>query len=385
MIHKNLSIRFWSITLLGAIFLNSCGNKPKGTPSITGTIEGGGGQTIYLEKLEPQKAIILDSAKIEENGKFAIYKKAGERSFYQIRVGKQKPNNSIAPNTNIMVIITDSTETLKITASYPACSATYVVEGSEETNLLKEINAIVLANQARIDSINQAYQQNPRNFDRAKATELMNAIMTEQSAAMKAFVEKYLGKFVTLQAIAMLNPDTDLNLFKQSSELLSQKYPNNLFVLNFSSSVASLTKLAPGTIAPNFTISTPDDKPISLNDFKGKYVLIDFWASWCRPCRAQNPELVALYKKFKGKNFEIFGVSLDQNKEAWIQAIAADKLTWPQGSDLQYWNAAPAKLYNVSYIPFNFLIGPDGTIISKNLTGKALEDKLQELLNSKQS
>jgi peroxiredoxin len=200
---------------------------------------------------------------------------------------------------------------------------------------------------------------------------------------MKHFVEEHLGKFVTLQAIAMLNPDTDLNLFKKTSELLSEKYLNNPFVMNFSSSVASLTKLAPGTIAPNFTISTPDDKPISLNDFKGKYVLIDFWASWCRPCRAQNPELVALYKKFKGKNFEIFGISLDQNKDAWVQAIAADKLTWPQGSDLQYWNSAPAKLYNITFIPFNYLIGPDGTILAKNLTGKDLENKLQELLNSK--
>lgn len=379
----NSTVQYISFSVLLWALISSCGNKPKGTPSVTGTIEGAAGQTIYLEMLQPQKVTILDSAKIDADGNFVIYKKAREKNFYQLRVGNQKPNNTIAPNSNIMVVITDSTETLKITATYPTCSATYVVEGSEETNLLKEINTIIIANQARLDSLNKAYQQNPQTFDQVKATELMNSIMAQQSATMKQFVEKHVGKFVTLQAIAMLNPDTDLNLFKKTSELLSEKYPNNPFVLNFSSSVASMTKLAPGTIAPNFTISTPDDKPISLNDFKGKYVLIDFWASWCRPCRAQNPELVALYKKFKGKNFEIFGVSLDQNKDAWVQAIAADKLTWPQGSDLQYWNAAPAKLYNITFIPFNYLIGPDGTILAKNLTGKDLENKLQELLNSK--
>lgn len=379
---KNLVVQYISLNLLLWALISSCGSKPKGTPSITGTIEGAAGQTIYLEMLEPQKAIILDSAKIEDNGSFAFYKKAGERNFYQLRVGNQKPNNNIVANSNIMVIITDSSEALHITASYPNCSASYVVEGSEETSLLKEINTVVLANQARIDSLNKAYQQNPETFDQEKANELLNTFKANNAAYMKQFVEKYLGKFVTLQALAMLNPDMDLNLFKQSSELLSQKYPTNPFVINFSSSVNSLTKLAVGSIAPNFTISTPDDKPISLDDFKGKYVLIDFWASWCRPCRSQNPELVALYKKFKGKNFEIFGVSLDQNKDAWIQAIAADNLTWPQGSDLQFWNSAPARLYNVSFIPFNFLIGPDGTILAKNLTGKELENKLEEVLNS---
>jgi peroxiredoxin len=139
-------------------------------------------------------------------------------------------------------------------------------------------------------------------------------------------------------------------------------------------------KLAVGSVAPDFTVKTPDDKPISLSEFRGRYVLVDFWASWCRPCRIQNPALVLLYQKFKGPRFEIFGVSLDQRQESWVQAIQTDGLTWKHGSDLGYWNSAPAKLYEVSSIPYSLILDPEGKIVAKNLHGTELEAKLAELL-----
>jgi thiol-disulfide isomerase/thioredoxin len=108
--------------------------------------------------------------------------------------------------------------------------------------------------------------------------------------------------------------------------------------------------------------------------------LVDFWASWCKPCRAENPNVVATYNKFKGKGFTIFGVSLDQNKEAWISAIKSDGLVWQHGSDLKYWDAAPAKLYNVSSIPYNILIDKEGKIVAKNLHGADLENQLTAVL-----
>jgi peroxiredoxin len=137
-----------------------------------------------------------------------------------------------------------------------------------------------------------------------------------------------------------------------------------------------------GAMAPDFTQSDVNDKPVKLSDFRGKYVLLDFWASWCGPCRAENPNVMKAFNKYKEKNLTVLGVSLDQpgKKAAWLAAIKADGLPWTQVSDLQFWNNAAAKQYNIRAIPQNFLIDPTGKIVAKNLRGEALEKKLEELL-----
>ena len=121
-------------------------------------------------------------------------------------------------------------------------------------------------------------------------------------------------------------------------------------------------------------------KNVSLSSFKGKYVLVDFWASWCRPCRAENPNVVNAYNQYKNKNFTVLGVSLDQAKPNWLQAIQADNLTWTHVSDLQFWNNAVAQLYHIQSIPANMLIDPTGKIIARDLRGEDLNRKLSELL-----
>ncbi len=138
-----------------------------------------------------------------------------------------------------------------------------------------------------------------------------------------------------------------------------------------------------GSVMPNFTLKTPDGKDISLEDFKGKYVLVDFWASWCGPCLREMPNVVKLYKECKGKNFEIFGVSLDNKKDAWVKAIKANGMKWPQGSDLKGWGSEPARLCNVSAIPFTVLIDPEGEVIAIDLRGEQLHAKVKEVLGKK--
>lgn len=131
---------------------------------------------------------------------------------------------------------------------------------------------------------------------------------------------------------------------------------------------------------PEFTLPDTAGNPVSSSDFKGQYLLIDLWAGWCAPCRAENPNLVAAYHKYKDRNFNVLGVSLDNSREEWLAAIKKDSLTWPQVSDLKLWNSAAVAHFGISGIPANYLVDPSGKIIAKDLRGQALWVKLDELL-----
>ena len=225
----------------------------------------------------------------------------------------------------------------------------------------------------------------------------LNSLQQDFIATAKEFIAERKNSIVALSALQNINPVDNIELYKDLEASVSQISPNSGYVKNLQSTIKRAEEqiklqaaeaeknarmdaiLGIGKPAPNIAMNQPNGKMAQLSDLKGKVVLIDFWASWCKPCRMENPNVVKLYKKYKNKGFEIFGVSLDKSKQAWENAIKADNLTWTHVSDLQLWNNAAAQLYGVSSIPATFLIDAEGNILAKNLRGIALEKKLEEI------
>lgn len=373
-------MRYISLFALLSFVFVSCGGGKSNTAFITGTVKDADGQYVYLEELNFQKTNVIDSCKVE-NGKFTIKKKAGAMNYYQLRLGNyvvQTAQNT-AP-TNLIILLTDSSETITVDADGKNFNIKPTIKGSRQTTLLEQLNAEILKGESVIDSVNAVYNSDRENFDMASAEKTVANVMTSRISYMKKFIDEHPTDFVCLQALAMLNTDADYEYFKKVSENLSIALPKNGWVMNLKERVSQLGNIVIGNEAPDFTIKTPNDENISLKSFRGKFVLVDFWASWCKPCLEENPVVVSAYAKFKSKNFEVFGVSLDQNKQAWIDAIAKNKMTWKHGSDLQFWDSAPAIMYNVQSIPYNILVDPQGKIIAKNLRGEQLDQKLTEVL-----
>jgi peroxiredoxin len=167
-------------------------------------------------------------------------------------------------------------------------------------------------------------------------------------------------------------------------KLFISTYPSSDpgFIAALNNTIAQIAATAEGGTAPDISAATPDGKTMKLSDFRGKIVMIDFWASWCRPCRMENPNVLKAYNKYHGKGFEILGVSLDQDKAKWLDAIKQDGLIWSHISDLGGWGSQPAKAYGVNSIPATVLVDKEGKIIARNLRGTALEDKLKEIFGS---
>ena len=238
------------------------------------------------------------------------------------------------------------------------------------------------------DQLNESYKvASPQlQKDSAFRTRLFaqfKAVMKIQDSLSVAWIQGHPNSYIsliTLREVAGKNIDVSrigplLNGLSDSLRATSQGR-------SFAAAIEGARVTSIGSIAPDFTENDPDDHPIKLSDFRGKYVLLDFWASWCGPCRAENPNVVRAYAKYKDKNFTVLSVSLDGpgKKDAWLGAVKKDGLGWTQVSDLKFWNNAAAKLYSIRSIPQNFLIDPTGKIVGRNLRGEDLERRLAELL-----
>ncbi|MDR2979799.1 MAG: AhpC/TSA family protein [Bacteroidales bacterium] len=243
----------------------------------------------------------------------------------------------------------------------------YLVKAQASENLSKEI---IGGTQARISAIMEQYRAIFDQENQKINTTIINLINeNKDDLAVMMFID-------------ILPAEQNMELHKSVVEALYAKYPGNAIVEGkYKQMTSPAASTGIGAMAPELAFENPDGKIMKLSDLRGKYVLIDFWASWCGPCRRENPHVVQLYGKYKDRGFEVYSVSLDRTKDAWIKAIEADRLTWPNHvSDLKYWSSEGAKKYGVSSIPATFLIDKEGRIIAKNLRGADLANALEQVL-----
>jgi len=368
----------YTIILL-ALILAACETSDKATKGITGSLENASGESVQLNQIKNNAAELIETVQTDENGNFAFAQKAGKFDFYTVVVGDQQ-----------IVLLTDSTENIKITGNAEDLLGTYNVKGSEHSGILREYYAGSSHYREQLDSIQQAFQAVAQVGTEEQRQELIDgfeSVREDYAGYQIKFLEANSHSPACLSILGELNPEEHLDIFKKVQSGITDKFSDHLYYSMLSNQIAeaekkmaSASKLKPGSPAPEIELENPQGKVVPLSSLRGNVVLIDFWASWCKPCRVENPKVVKMYNEYKPQGFEIYGVSLDRDKGKWVEAIKQDGLTWPQVSDLQFWNSAAAQLYNVSSIPHTVLVDREGKIIASGLRGKALEDKVKESL-----
>ena len=249
--------------------------------------------------------------------------------------------------------------------------------------LMADLQPILVKAQAMkaVEDATPTAQQNTEAYQNTD-NDKHKALAAEQTEIFKKFIKDNPDNYLSLLVLSQMGPNTDVSELKPLFDGLSQNVKDMEAGKQIKHSIDALMPTALGAMAPDFTQNDVNGNPVTLSSFRGKYVLIDFWASWCQPCRQENPTVVKAYQKFKDKNFTVLGISLDkqEGKADWLAAIKADGLTWTQVSDLSYWSNKVALLYAVQSIPHNFLLDPTGKIIAKDLRGIDLDNKLTEIL-----
>lgn len=360
-----------SSVLLTALI--ACSSDAQDKAQLSGQLDFHKNSMIWLDQLDGQQIKSIDSVKVDEKGFFRFSKKVPQKDFYRLRVSE---------NNNLFLVL-DPSEQVRYINNNNMLNNGYELQNSVEGALVMDIlkirNELNENRERLLKELNDAPVYD-REQVQQKVEKEYTDFLSEKVNTLKKMIDKHSDKLALVALVEYLNPETEFPTLERIANLVEKNYPNSGYAAGYINRIRQMKAMAVGEPAPEISFPNPEGENVPLSSLRGKFVLIDFWASWCGPCRQENPNVVRLYNQYKSKGFDIYGVSLDKDKNAWINAIAKDNLTWTHVSDLAMWSSPVVKQYGFSGIPFTVLIDREGKIIAKGLRGKQLEDKLAELM-----
>jgi peroxiredoxin len=336
-----------------------------------------GGQITILEMKDNSTTGWNDTIQLKSNYTFQKKIKLTEPGYYKVNFYNKQVVNVILDKSN-----------LEINVDGNSPQGFFEVKGSPDLELIKQVQTMLSSVDSSPDfkKINDEFTIASEKKDQVKIAALQNQyaeLLSKEHAKVAVLLEQQPPSLAVINLLQANTIDKDkfYSTYVSVAEKLKKSWPNYSHSKAFIETVNKMKSTAIGQPAPEIALPDTNGNVVKLSSMKGKYVLVDFWAKWCGPCRGENPNIVRVYNKYKDKGFTVFGVSLDRRKEDWIQAIQQDGLTWTHVSDLKYWQSEAAQTYNISQIPFSILVDPNGVIIDKNLRGHALEKRVSELLD----